>query len=445
MKIIFVENRYKTALWEVIGQELQAQGHKIFWIVQNPFFKPSFGDVRVLPFPKKRVSNAGNSQLPNALEKIRTSNRALNHFQLKDNGFIQYYHELIEDLIGEINPNVVFGEATAFHELLVSHSCKSRSIHYLHPCTCRYPVGRFSFYKYDTLEPFGGSLESYSDETLQGIIDSISGRKVKPDYMVKRKSPVSRGELIADKVRLVRSFYKGEIYNTPSPFVKRRLTRKNQDFIREWDELATPLEDVPDKTGILYPLQMQPEANIDVWGYPYRNQNSVIQEILDSLDDQEILIIKPNPKSKYEIDQELLDLIKSYPDKLFGMAHSVSMDDVLQKINLVVTVTGTISIECIFSNIPVVMFGIGIQTKQKNCLQVTNSKEIRTAIQLVRDGTFPKNTEEENRLFLSELVQSSFEGIMGDGLHGREHLENKENLAHVKDAFRKVILQLGEC
>lgn len=53
MKILFVENRYKTGLWEVIAKEFEHKGHEIFWIVQNPMFKPSFGNVTVCRFQKK--------------------------------------------------------------------------------------------------------------------------------------------------------------------------------------------------------------------------------------------------------------------------------------------------------------------------------------------------------------------------------------------------------
>ena len=53
MKILFVENRYKTALWEVIAKEYEKLGHEIYWIVQNPMFKTSFGNVSILPFPKQ--------------------------------------------------------------------------------------------------------------------------------------------------------------------------------------------------------------------------------------------------------------------------------------------------------------------------------------------------------------------------------------------------------
>ena len=53
----------------------------------------------------------------------------------------------ISNAIEKIKPDLVFGESTLFHELLVINACKSRGILYLHPSSCRYPTNRFSFYK----------------------------------------------------------------------------------------------------------------------------------------------------------------------------------------------------------------------------------------------------------------------------------------------------------
>jgi hypothetical protein len=53
--------------------------------------------------------------------------------------------------------------------------------------------------------------------------------------------------------------------------------------------------------SILYPLHLQPEANIDVWGRPRRNQLESIQNIANNLKGSQILYIKPQPKIKIRI------------------------------------------------------------------------------------------------------------------------------------------------
>ena len=88
MKILFVENRYKTGLWEVIAKEYQKLGHEIYWIVQNPMFKPSFGNISILPFPKKiNFKKVYSSEI----QKVIDSNRGLNYFGVKTDDFIFWY------------------------------------------------------------------------------------------------------------------------------------------------------------------------------------------------------------------------------------------------------------------------------------------------------------------------------------------------------------------
>jgi len=443
MKILFVENRYKTALWEEIGKDLQEKGNEIHWIVQNPQFTPSFGTIHLVPFPDKAAKENVGKSLPDHLVKTVASNRALNYFELQDDGFVFHYDAEIRTIVREIKPDLVIGESTAFHELLVIEACKSEGILYLNPSSSRYPSGRFSFYKHDTLEPFGRSMDQLSSEEALELIDRIVNRAVKPDYMKKLKPVLTKKDLLQDKIRLIRGYYAGEKYNTPSPFVKRKLNKRSIELTRKWDASATAVNELPQGFKVLFPLQMQPEANIDVWGYPHRNQKEVIRQIIEILEPQEYLVIKPNPKSKYEIDQELLSLIQSNSDKVFWLNHISKMDAILEQSDFVVTVTGTISIECILANIPVVMYGTGIQLKQKNCVKVNEKEDLRKALETVQNGLFPQIDDEQKIEFLKELVDTSYQGIIGDGLHGREHLENKENMERVKGAFHKIIDQVG--
>ena len=53
MKLLFIENKYKTIFWEKIAEKLHKQGHEIYWIVQNHSFKPSVGKSYIIPYPGK--------------------------------------------------------------------------------------------------------------------------------------------------------------------------------------------------------------------------------------------------------------------------------------------------------------------------------------------------------------------------------------------------------
>lgn len=435
MKILFVENRYKTALWEIIGKMYQEKGHEIHWIVQNPLFKPSVGRINILPFPRRLNFEKIYTE---PIKKIIHADRGLNYFGIKSDDFIFWYHHQIEQLIEEIEPDLVFGESTLFHELLVIDACKQRKITYLHPSSCRYPTSRFSFYLHDTLIPFGESGDQFSDEEAMLTVESIAKRKKLPDYMQVLKPNLGFKDKIQDKLKLSWGYLLGEKFNTPSPLKKLSINRHFKRNIDIWEQNASSISELDEAFYVLYPMQMQPEANIDVWGHPNNDQAAVVEWIVRSLHEGEKLVIKPNPKSKYEISDRLLSVIETHREKIIVLKHSTKMDELWPFIDLVVTVTGTISIECIFDNKPVAMFGQGIQTGQKNCIELNRNSSLREIISMVKENNFPQLTEDEKKAFLQMLVRTSFPGINGDGLHNAHYLQSK-NLDQLKIAFKNIL------
>lgn len=436
MRILFVENRYKTKFWELVASELEKKGHEIFWIVQNHLFKPSFGKINILPYPKK----IENKKYDDDIKRIIQSDRGINYFGIKTDDHLFWYKKEIDKIIDLVNPNLVFGEGTLFHELLVIDSCKVRDILYLQPTSCRYPQRRFSFYKYNTLQPFGKSDQYISDIEIKEIINSIVNRTVAPDYMGTPKYTPSKGKLLQDKIKLTLGYLLGEKYNTPSPLKKIKINKHFQKNINNWEEIAKDKNEIDLKSyfNILYPLQMQPEANIDVWGYPNNNQAKVIERILSEIKDNEKIILKANPKSKYEISNEMLNLVRLNPEKIIILKHSTKMSDIIDEMDLVVTVTGTISIECILANKPIIMLGEALQTKQKNCIRLENNSHYRPILDLIKRNNFPKLTEEEKINYLKEIIETSFIGIDGDGLFGRHYLEDKNNMDYIYYAFNQI-------
>jgi len=435
MKILFIENRYKTRLWEIIAREFEKNGHEIHFLIQNHSFKPNNGHIHVIPYPKK--DNVKKEYTPE-IKKIIESNRGLNYFGIKSDNFIFYYDSIIDDKIGKLQPDVVFGESTLFHELLVIKACKKRNILYLHPSTCRYPAGRFSFYKYDTLEPFGFSNEKFTNEEALKTINAITERKTLPDYMKVLKHQLSFKDVLKEKLTLSKAYFSGEKYNTPSPYRKKQINKNAAKTIEKWESIAVDVNALnSDEFHTLYAMQMQPEANIDVWGYPFNNQTKVIEDIISKLEKNEKLVIKPNPKSKYEINDELINVINDNKDKVLILKHSSKMDDLWPFINLVITVTGTVSLECVFSNKPIIVLGQGIQTSQSTCF--TKLDNYRQIVHLIKNDKYPKLDDKEKIDFLNTIVETSFIGVNGDGLHNKTFLLDDENVACLNKAYKAIL------
>jgi len=432
MKILFVENRYKTGFWELIAKRLMSEGHEIYWIIQNHFFKPSIGERNVIPYFKFKSYIKKDRDI----KKIIDSDRAINFFGIKSDDFIYYYYDQILKIIQKVKPDMAFGEATLFHELLTAEICKKNDILYLHPTSCRYPLGRFSFYKYDTLEPFGGSEEVIENEEAVDIIYKIKNHQIRPDYMT---VPVPGFiDKLKNKITITSAQLLGEKFNTPSLFQKMKLENERKRVIKEWDRIAaSDIIDDDNTFKVLYPMQYQPEANIDVWGYPFNNQENIIRDIISKIPDSAKLYVKPNPKSKYELNASLLDFVKSN-NKIVPLSHSVRMDSIFSKIDFVVTVTGTISFECIWGDRPFLMLGTqGIQKKyckyDSSVLPLLDHKTFKGMILL--------STAEEKTVLIQELVATSYKGYIGDTFLNTVYLD-KNNIDNVTNAFKNILLKI---
>lgn len=433
-KILFVENRYKTYLLEPIAKRLGELGHKIFWIIQNKEFDvcESFIKFRI-PLPPKKISPYDKDF---DVEEVIKVDRQYNFFNNKSTDYFYYYNEKIKNVLEDVQPEIVFGEATAFHELLLINNCKKRNILYLNPCTSRYPTGRFSFYKYDTLEPYLGSKEVLENNVAFKVIDEIVHRKVAPDYM--KKNGVSGRKRVKDKILKLSSYFRGEHYNTPHPYIKLKIERQKKRNIKSWDNASEMEIQETDRFKVLYALQMQPEANIDVWGKKYRNQKELILDIAKALPSNATLYVKPNPKSKYELTKELIDYILQL-ENVKIIHHSKKMHDILPKIDLVITVTGTIAIECILSNKPIVTLIDTINNKAKNCEYLESlEEELSETVKKIEEGHFLKLSDLEKVDFINVLNTTSYKGKISDPYTDPTCISS-ENINDLVEAFSAVI------
>lgn len=433
MKLLFLENREKTFLYVPIAARLASEGHEINWLVQNKQYTPTQKNrVHTINYPKGVFSI--NLKMP-FVEQIISIDRQQNHFKKKGKSYFYYYNEKIAEILEKIRPEIVFGESTAFHELLTIENCKQRNILYLNPSTCRYPVGRFSFYKYNTLEPYLGSGEILTDEEASDIIENIIEKKVLPDYM--KPVSISKKEKIKNKAKKVISYFIGEKYNTPNPFVKYKIEQLKKRNIKIWDNNAISGIKNDSKIKVLYPLQMQPEANIDVWGRKWRNQSELVTQLSELLPDNCELYVKPNPKSKYELTQKLIDVCVAN-DKIIPLMHKVKMPEVFNEMDLVVTVTGTIAIECILSNKPVVTLVKTLNNDAVNCVYLDHISGLSGIIQQVINKKFIKSTVNQKVDFIKVLNKTSFKGEISDPFSSILCISNK-NIKNLYYAFNQIL------
>lgn len=428
-KVMFVENRGKTRFWEAVAERLQ---HDIQWIVQNPLYSPKsrHSATETLPFPAKKQLAEG--EIPDIL----VTDRGRQYFAA---GGLHYQHYLdaVDRALDRLRPDIVFGEATLFHELMVARACEIRGIRYLHPAMSRYPAGRFNVFQGITQNTALGSGDSWEEAALATYVDAIRTGSSLPSYMravTGRELKLRALRRYAGHARVTAGWLVGERYNTPSPAHKWQLSSTLRMRLGQWDAIAQDnLPRVDD--AILYPMQMQPEANIDVWGRPYSNQLDVVRAILHSSPSDVGVAIKANPKAKYEVNESLLELARSEP-RLCLLPRDFSMADARSSTVGTLTVSGTAGLEAVF--------GLGRCISLRHPILQQEFPEfhadsIDDAVNaLLRHPSAGVGNRALGIKLLSRMVSESFEGVISEPLYD-PHCMVPENLDHVANALDSVI------
>jgi hypothetical protein len=438
MKILFVENRYTTFLWDAVAKELSEAGHEIFWIIQNREFVPETGIKFYLNNSTQKIKTDEKVYDTDILKTLR-AHRGLRHYQIVSDDHIFSAKNQIEDFVNQIKPDLGFGECTLYQEILTMQALKRREIPFFFPTACRFPPTRFSFYWYDTLIPFGGSKEKMELKEALAMADDIAERRIKPLYLNHYHSTApSSIDKIKNKIKIFRGYLNGERYNTPGILQKIRLNKQKKRNIKLWERLAgSRSTQAQNKFRILYPLQMQPEATIDVWATNFNNQVDIIKGLLNGTPSNVEIVIKPNPSSSLEITPELITFIKQNK-RLRAVSHSEAMDVVLRNIDLVVTATGTIGVECIFANKPVVTLIKSFFNEARNCKYLADYSELSEIVRSVGANKFPKLGDMERAEYLNFLNETSYDGLVSCTFLQRDVLK-KQNVSNLVEAFTSII------
>lgn len=438
MRLLFVENRYVTWLWERIAAGLAADGHEIHWLVQNPAFAPAAANVHVLPFP--RAGQPGNSREAEHHPLLRRD-RTRRYFGMTAAQQGAYW-SAIDARLDAIAPDVVFGEPTQFHELITIELARRRRIPYLYSSATRYPTGRTVFHAYDTIETLGGSGDELAADDAQRMRDDVVNRRVVPTYMAAREaSPLQRNlRHWRDRARVTTGWLGGERFVTPSPWRKLTLEVRRRAMTRRWDALAVPAlpAGLAGRPWALYAMQMQPESNIDVWGNPWSDQTRIIREAADALAAiGGVLVVKPNPKSKYEITRPLCELVREHGG-IVALAHPTPMQPVFQAAPAVLGVTGTVTVEGVLAGKPVGVLGRHRMSRYPGVTRLESPAGIADLVRAALRGEATVAAPEAAAALLARLHAGSYPGTMFDPLNQPE-LGTDSNIADLVAAFRGIL------
>lgn len=448
MKIAFVEVRDKTSLFEEIANHIT--NHSVHWLVQNHAFTNSqMANVWRLPYPHRTdltERNVGLDWLTDEdkqiLDKVRQSDRFILYFDRNDEHYI-WYLQHIKNWLTTIKPDVIVGEVGNFHTHMTALLAQQGNIPFINPISCRYPTGRFACYLYDRFVSIGGDGTSITDQQIEnGLLDLLMGRS-RPDYMVLKVGKIAK---VVYKIRLFLEYIKGERYATQNPIRNaQRVVRRRLDRAR-WERQALSIADVEELRAsatflVLYPLQMQPELNLDVWGVRFRNQCDLIEKISKKIREAGgVLLVKPNPKSFYEMTAELTTLVQDTLS-VYGLSHAISMRHIVDNCDLVVTVSGTIAMERLAARRPVIV----LQDDYANMLGIkdVSKKYYEKDRWTLDDCKYLESLfrEYDPLQLLRKIVNNSYAGIIGEPLLSPNILRTN-NIAKLCESFNNIFSYL---
>jgi len=263
-RLLFVENRTTTLLWREVARKLRSDGHEAQVLVFNRFYSEDGWSDILVPLPRDDdLSTDIPEDLSDVFTRIAKTDRNMRYYGGNVSHYAFYYSK-IRHALESYRPELVFGEATTFYELMCAEICRRLGILYLSPLTARYPPGRFSFFQYDTLEPFetDSSYRLSREECLE-LIESISNRTIVTDD-VRVSGWLFRLTLLPqkarDKILLLKGYLEGERFCTPSPLRRCIFSLGTMAKKHLWDVVAA-LRRKPDalrNTNCLYAMQMQP-------------------------------------------------------------------------------------------------------------------------------------------------------------------------------------------
>ncbi len=433
--ITFVENRGKTVFWHAVAKVLSSAGHQVSWIVQNPAYSPAGRGkddlVHVMPFPDGLAQDSGMDQ---NIDAVHAGDRGQAYF---DSTFSHYshYQKQIQNILRSDSPDLIIGEATLFHEMLTIESSRDIGIPYLHPCANRYPAGRFSLFQYDTQLPVMGSKEQWPEDSARDLV----GRLVHGHEILHYMRPLSGLEKLNRRygqfLAHTQTWWgrlQGERYNTPSLLKKIALSIALHRNLQCWSRLAKCPG--PGDKALLYPLQMQPEANIDIWGRPYSNQVDVVRRMLAAAPANVKIAVKANPKSKYEVSVELLKLA-SEDERVCLLPLEMRMSEAQALTIGALTVTGTVGFEAVVGK------GRCISLRHpliESEFPSHHANSVEAAVQrLLAEPLAGVGDLQSGVRLIQLLVAQSFPGLVSDPIYQPECIEsgNAQLIASALEKF----------
>lgn len=440
--VCFVANYAKTFLFHEITQQLAFNEINIYWIVTNKkmynFLLKYYKKENILYINLENIKKDNKIVCEFKLNEIVYGDRSLKYNIDEGIKFLENIQYPIYNFIKINKIKKVFGEITWAHELLIYRIClqkKELDCIYLNPHTIRVPNGYFAFFK----DEYQCKIYKKNDLSLTQNKKDITIEK--PDYLELNNQILKEKRKFIFRLKRLCSFLCSKNKDTNDPTmiqnkfillkirIKEELNKELYRFVK-----TNKLSDFKDKKILFYALHKQPEASIDVIGRYAENQYLNIINLWRVLPSDWIIIVKEHTNAIGDRDLKFYKKLQAIKG-IYFLNETTDSYDIIQKSELIATVSGTVAYEAVLLNKPAITFSklfFNIFPKCKY-LTIEDFKNINSIYDLLEVSN---NNEIEK--FTNEILEMSFEGTVSDPESDIRCI-NKDNIKKLTNAFLRVI------
>ncbi len=232
--------------------------------------------------------------------------------------------------------------------------------------------------------------------------------KARPFYMGNQGVPLLT-RLHARQKRLFRS----RIRSLPAALAYRAARRRRG---------TRPEEGRP---YVYLPLHLQPEATTLPLGGVYEDQSTVIETLVRALPEGWLLVIKENPKQRFDKRQPHFYRSLSAHDSVRLVGRKEDSFALSLAAEAVATVTGTAGWEALCHGRHALLFGPGFYECAAGATRVRSLEDAREILDSIQRGLAEAPTPESCRALLAALQDVSYEGVC-DSLYLRDSSTGEE-------------------
>lgn len=380
--------------------------------------------------------------------------RAFQNISLSHNKAIAFTAEVVEKISSVISTHKVKGamsEKLFLPQRIVHHILAKKGYRHILPIGDRF-FPRFYFesglneWYWEKILIAYKNNQSVSLKDIPQAVKDVYDKVVLKSYKKvfadakskKKKSDPSIVTKIQSRLNkpLYTNIYSEYLYGGLKLSLLEKLAQKKQrkQNLEDYNLLVT--KEIPSSKFVLFLFHMQPEYTVDGIAIKYYNQVEFVTNIARNLPADISIVVKENPRTVGVLHRpkSYYKDLERHPNITF-LHHSIDAHKLVKKSMAVVTLTGTVGIEALLMDKPVIIVGNIFYRFFDRVFSVNSVEEVLEAIQKIDKGAYiPFVTKEEKYLFglkvLKSFYDATFPGQMYNGFSPEIHRtgENKNLL-----------------